>query len=63
MGLRVDNLVEKNEIQLSFFTDEDDKKQEKVDKVVDQLKQKYGYGSITRAGNLHSSEIVKLKEL
>ncbi len=63
MGLRVDNLVEKNEIQLSFFTDEDDKKQEKVDKVVDQLKQKYGYGSITRAGNLHSSEIVKLKDL
>ena len=63
MGLRVDNLVDKNEIQLSFFTDEDDKKQEKVDKVVDQLKQKYGYGSITRAGNLHSSEIVKLKDL
>ena len=63
MGLRVDNLVEKNEIQLSFFTDEDEKKQEKVDKVVDQLKQKYGYGSITRAGNLHSSEIVKLKDL
>ena len=63
MELRVDNLVEKNEIQLSFFTDEDDKKQEKVDKVVDQLKQKYGYGSITRAGNLHSSEIVKLKDL
>ena len=63
MGLRVENLDKKNEIQLSFFTDEDDKKQEKVDKVVDQLKQKYGYGSITRAGNLHSSEIVKLKDL
>lgn len=62
VGLRVDSLVDKDEVQLSLFTDENDKKQEKLDEVVDKIKQKYGYNSITRAGKLHSDEIVKLKE-
>lgn len=63
MGLRVDNLVDKDEVQLSLFTGEEDKKQEKLDEVVDKLKQKYGYNSVTRAGKLHSDEIVKLKDV
>lgn len=63
MGLRVDNLVDKDEVQLSLFTEEEDKKQEKLDEVVDKLKQKYGYNSVTRAGKLHSDEIVKLKDV
>ena len=63
MGLRVDNLVDKDEVQLSLFTGEEDKKQEKLDEVVDKLKQKYGYSSVTRAGKLHSDEIVKLKDV
>lgn len=50
VGLRVDNLVENDKIQLSLFCNEEDKKQEKLDKVVDSLKEKYGYNSITRAG-------------
>lgn len=62
VGLRVDSLVDKDEVQLSLFTDENDRKQEKLDEVVDKIKQKYGYNSITRAGKLHSDEIVKLKE-
>lgn len=50
VGVRVDNLVEENEVQISLFgNSEEEKKQEKLDSVVDQLKQKYGYNSITRA--------------
>ena len=53
VGLRVDNLVEKDEMQLSLFSNEEEEKQEKLDKVVDELKNKYGYGSITRAGKIN----------
>lgn len=63
VGLRVDNLIEKDEVQLSLFTNKEDKKQEKLDKVVDELKNKYGYNSITRAGKLNSEKIVKLKDI
>ena len=63
IGMRVDNLVEKGELQLSLFSQQDNKKQEKIDKVVDELKEKYGYNSITRAGKLHSEEKIKLKDL
>ena len=63
VGLRVDNLVEKNEIQLSLFNNEEEKKQEKIDKVVDSLKEKYGYNSITRAGKLNSEKNIKLKDV
>lgn len=55
LGVRVDNLTEKNERQLSFFSKTDDK-QEKLDKTIDQLKDKYGYDFITRAGKMNTSE-------
>lgn len=63
IGMRVDNLVEKDELQLSLFSHQDSVKQEKIDKVVDDLKQKYGYNSITRAGKLHSEDKIKLKDM
>ncbi len=63
IGMRVDNLVEKNELQLSLFSHEDSEKQEKIDKVVDDLKQKYGYNSITRAGKLNLDNKIKLKDV
>ncbi len=63
VGLRVDNLVEKNEMQLSLFDNDEEKKQEKLDEVVDKLKEKYGYNSITRAGKLHSEDIIKFKDV
>ena len=63
IGMRVDNLIEKDELQLSLFSKQDSEKQEKIDKVVDELKQKYGYNSITRAGKLHSEEKIKLKDI
>lgn len=63
IGMRVDNLIEKDEVQLSLFGHQDSEKQEKLDKVVDDLKQKYGYNSITRAGKLHSEDKIKLKDM
>lgn len=61
VGLRVENLVPKDEMQLSIFNDEKAKKQEKLDKTVDKLKDKYGYTTITRAGNLEAEEIFGMK--
>ncbi len=62
VGVRVDNLENKDEIQISFFTKDNDEKQEKLDNVLDNLKRKYGYNSITRAGKLDVEQIVKGKE-
>ena len=63
VGMRVDGLIEKNEKQLSLFNSKDTEKQENLDKVVDELKQKFGYNSITRAGKLHSEKEIKLKDI
>lgn len=62
IGLRVDNLVEKEQLQLCLFKDEANEKQEKLDKVVDELKQKYGYKAITRAGKMEADKFLKFKE-
>lgn len=61
VGVRVDNLIEKDEKQISFFQDEDSNKQEKLDKVIDKLKEKYGYNSVTRAGKLELGKQIKFK--
>jgi len=63
IGMRVDNLIEKDELQLSLFGQQDNEKQEKIDRVVDELKQKYGYNSVTRAGKLNTEDKIKLKEM
>ena len=63
VGVRVDNLIDKDEVQLSLFTGDTEKKQEKLDEVVDKLKDKYGYTSVTRAGKLHSEDNIKLKDV
>ena len=62
VGVRVDNLENKDEVQISFFSNEDEQKQEKIDNVLDSLKEKFGYNSITRAGKLDITEVVKGKE-
>ena len=62
VGMRVDNLVEKDEIQISFFNTESTEKLERLDNILDSLNQKYGYNSITRAGKMEVQKIVKLKE-
>ena len=60
IGIRVDNLVEKDEVQISFFNTKNTEKLEKLDSVVDSLKQKYGYNSITRAGKLEVEKNTKI---
>ena len=60
IGVRVDNLVSKDEMQISLFGDsENDKKQKKLDSVIDLLNEKYGYDSIVRAGKLNANQIAK----
>lgn len=61
IGVRVDKLCEKNEIQLSLF-DNTCKKQKEIDKVVDILKEKYGYDKITRAGKMNLDKNIKFKD-
>jgi len=52
IGVRVDNLCEKEQMQISLFDNKQEEKQDKIDKVLDNLKEKYGYDSIKRARNL-----------
>ena len=61
ISLRVGKLTNKNEIQISLFNTEEKKKQESLDKALDNLKGKYGYTSITRAGKLGIEKNIKFK--
>ena len=63
IGVRVDNLVDKEQLQLSLFHDKSNEKQEKLDKVIDSLKNKYGYNKITRAGKMNTENLLKLKDI
>lgn len=62
IGVRVEQLEEKNQTQISLFENNQNVKQEKIDKVVDKLKEKYGYNSITRAGKMQIDKNLKLKD-
>lgn len=61
IGVRVDKLTDKEQIQLSLF-DNTSKKQTQIDKVVDELKQKYGQDKITRAGKMNLDKNIKFKD-
>ena len=61
IGLRVDNLEEKEKAQLSLFEENKNEKQEKIDKVLDEIKEKYGYNFITRAGKMDVDGMIKFK--
>lgn len=61
IGVRVDNLISEDEMQISLFGNtESDEKQRKLDSVMDSLNEKYGVNSITRAGKLEAQKIVKI---
>ena len=62
VGVRVDNLTDKKEEQISLFNNTKNDKQEKLDKVIDQLKNKYGYNSVTRATKMDVDSLVKFKK-
>lgn len=63
IGIRVDNLTSKEDLQLSLFNDNTNKKQEKLDNALDKIKEKYGYNAIKRAGDMRANDILKLKDI
>ena len=60
IGIKVGNLVNKEEQQISFFSNNCVQDNEKLDKVVDEIKSKFGFDSITLAGALETSKDIKL---
>ena len=63
VGIRLDNLSDRDKGQISFFEDKKvSEKQEKIDKTIDLLKGKFGYDAITRASKLNVNELVKNKK-
>lgn len=62
VGVRVDNLTDKKDEQISLFNTNKNEKQEKLDKVIDQLKNKYGYNSVSRATKIDVDDLVKFKK-
>lgn len=62
IGIRVDQLVEKEQRQISLFENTENEKQKKIDSVVDKIKEKYGYETITRAGKMNIDKNIRLKE-
>ena len=66
VGMRVDNLTEVDEMQLSIFSELEERgeklKQEKLDTTIDNIKNKYGYNKITRGANLEISKNIKFKD-
>ncbi len=63
IGVRVDDLTDKEEMQISLFHDEaKNEKQEKLDKTIDKIKEKYGYNFITRAGKMGVEDLIKFRK-
>ena len=62
IGLRLNDLIDKEEMQISLFDNVKDRKQEKLDKAIDSLKDKYGYDLITRAGNMEIDGLIKFRK-
>ena len=61
IGVRCDDLCDKTQIQLSIFDNSSSEKQEKLDKSLDILKEKYGYDFIKRGAIIEAEKIVKIK--
>ncbi len=63
IGVRVDDLTDKEETQMSLFNDiSKNEKQEKLDRAIDELKEKYGYNFITRAGKMSVEDFIKFRK-
>ena len=58
----MDNLVEREQRQISLFENKENEKQKKIDSAVDKIKEKYGYNSITRAGKMNMDKNIRFKE-
>ncbi len=56
IGIRVDNLTDKKIEQISIFDEKNYENNEKLDKTIDKLKDKYGYNIILKASTIHCRE-------
>lgn len=61
VGLKVDNLENKEKEQISLFQEKTDEKQNKIDNVLDKINEKYGYNSVTRAKKMGLNDKIKFK--
>lgn len=61
IGLRTDKLVNQEEMQMSLFYTSTNKKQEQLEKAMDELKKKYGYEKITRAGEMKVKDMLNIR--
>lgn len=63
IGVRVDDLQNREEMQLTLFDNsKENEKQERLDKTVDFLKDKYGYDTILRAKEMKVKNKIQFKE-
>jgi len=61
IGIKVDKLSTTQIQQISLFDTPKNEKQQKIDSTLDKLKEKYGYNSITRAGQMKIDKIIDFK--
>lgn len=61
VGVRTDDLCDRNQKQLSLFDNTESQKQQKIDKSIDLVKKKYGYNAVTRGTVINVEEIIKTK--
>ena len=62
IGIQTSKLVEKDQMQLSMFEEQTNRKQEKIDDIMENLKKKYGYGIITRAGEMKVKDMLNVRD-
>ena len=63
IGVRVDKLEDEDDFQMSLFENQDIKKQGKLDKTIDELKNKYGYTTIVRGTNVKNRENIRKSKI
>lgn len=55
IGIRLDKLENNDEGQISIFEmQEEDNKQSKLDSTIDNIKERYGFGKISRGNNINA---------
>ncbi len=62
IGIKLDKLTSPMIQQISLFDTPKNEKQQKLDKALDNIKEKYGYNSVTRAGQMQIDNMMDFKE-
>lgn len=62
IGIQTSKLQDKDSMQLSIFEEKTNEKQEKIENVIHELKKKYGYETITRAGEMRVKKLLNIRE-